>query len=1458
MSSNYYGYTYGNTAYSQSQPYSEQYSSTGGQPSTYYSNEQHSQSHQISSTTRQSPPEVRPATTQYNGLHFPAPTPARQTTAPHDINRQASATNAASRSASGRPHGSGTGSASGYGSAGLYQSSATSSSQPSRPRNDGAAGHDRAEQALSAAGWGGGSDVSSTNHSTLGVASSTDHGYPYQKSDTSSQQSYYPQRTSTTSTSQPASISTNYHHKASYDGTASQTRASSASNPRQSAQSYLQHAQSGAPNSYGRSYESAPRTDATHGTSAYQQTSEYGKTYQDDTEQSQSYLQRIYTLPQPTPMRTVESTNSYFLSNASEPSYASSSQQSKPSTNHQATYERTAKGSGRDANATSTSAHSYATTTPSHSDQQYYQNYNSGASAKSHAPKACPTTSTAPTTQPEVPVAPVSVPHPVPPAKKQRVSASQKSPTANTTKPRAPRKSKAAVAVNPTGPSDTFYSATSVPSGQAHLMHTDQSAGQPAASQASASKSGVLVQDLAIDVSSTPAPASGQPSSVPSGPVMDMAFMEQHMREMVEKMREYQAKDPTAFQQVWENVKRSGPAATGGKPAAPLPMSTSTSTPGMNSPNQGVASLAKPTRQPARQPTPAAPPSDAGRNTPIPGSAASEAQKTVWPATQKVALSKMASQFFTNYRQKCSESFIMSLLDVGPTFTELCQKLENKGYKFERNKLATELLKTSGTDNAAGGKPTKTTAAPAISAATPPAPTVLSSNSTSAFGVCPETSSASHSMENPSQFFTPQSIKSFNPRNIKDSIPSFPPMDNSRDPSQNFVAPSMIFREVYTPHFSQPESNVRSEEQNVTPAPAPLPSPAPAPIPLPMSEKKTTKKTVSYKRVSMSKRSQTPKTQTHNETHIETHHTPALVVAVPESQAPVAPQPSFPPATREEAMPDASPTVVPPPESRLENFYGPPATTTFSVPAYAEEHNSVLNRLTSKLLAQVTKFETLESSPRPAAPPAPMTLPSSRPPIPQPPPPQKVVLPKAPAFDKKYALRRNTYDPQTIVHAVLLATGRHPHYEGLNSRLAILKRLHPETFDNNTDLAQIPWDLYDPPPAPLPGEEKKSKKSDVVDEEESRGRTRDPVPFTPGTLRTEHTSVSVPAPVPSPSSDGKIRGKRGRPRGSRGTPRGGGRGGGATLAGAGAVRTHTPGTDSSTAANAHKYGTVTRVNINSLRGGSNGSGGDGGGKKRKHGDSPHSRHPGSPHESSGRTSLLPVFKCQWDKCDHELQNLDTLRRHLVGKHKSENSQGVLPCCWGDCGSLIPVVSQDPQTGKKVIESHRKRLNFGTGQAWDNHVLGEHLKLLKDRLGEGMSVKAAHSVEGRIRSMSRDRDGRSITPVITPAPFGYKFTPPPGFPSTSQFRLAHEFENGLPDEKKLLEDEQARAERIGAGMDESDIAIPPIQGSAYDDHKGHPIKSKKLTKDLSVLPAVPVAKSDKEKKKGEGKGKEKAT
>ncbi|KAK6350506.1 hypothetical protein TWF718_003697 [Orbilia javanica] len=1452
MASNYYNYNYGNSSYSQNQQqqsFQDQYSSTAPAAApatpqasqTYYSASQ-SQPRQTGAAVRRSAATDSRSntTTQYNGLHFPAQTSARQhTTVAAGLGHLSGSTvNAVGNSDGGARSSAATmGNATGY-----------SASQP-RQRADAATGraHDRAEHALTAStGWHAGTSVadSSAGRATS-AAAAVDYGYSYSKPNTSAsrpqqhqEQSYYAsQRASTTPST--ATQSTPYSNSAPQSSSAA---------PKQPSQGRLNHgygqqAQTGSQASC--SYEaSSIKTNLSNTAPVYQQGTEYGKAYHDDADQNQSYLHRVYTLPQPTPTRHATDNSASYLSNvhATENSYNPPAQTSQPTTAAQTAPYKTPQDLGRSSSVANASTSSYnysssATAAPAQSDQQqYYQDYanipqpqassrNSATASKISTTPAITATTTVSATAPvhESTLMKATTPATKKP-RKPRQSASQKSPTKNTPKPSASKKSKASTVATPTA-DEASGPQQPAPLPAQHIFYpADAKAEKVSTKSGESQDTGIINMGPPPGQSLSPDPLAGS----------DMHTMEQHMREMVEKMREYQSRDPTVFQQVWENVKRGNPTAGPGKGPIPTSSKGSKSTPGVDSPQQAVVNLSKPSA--TRQSTPA----EAGKQPPTLGNATSQAQKTVWPSTQKVALSRTISTFLSLLGQSCSESYAMSLLDYGPTFAELCQKLESQGYQFERNKLALELLKTS--ESVDTSKAT-TTAAPAISA-------------------------ANTSSDAPSGTMTPQSIKSFNPRNIKDSITSFVPQDHNYDHSQNFIAPSLVYREVsYPTHFGQLESNVRSDEPTAPPVSSPMPiHNANTIVEKPAQEP-------GKKRVSLAKKSQKPASS-------KGPQTPQVLQATslgPEPQAPVAPQPSFTPAPREEPMPDASPLTITitKPISRYEDLIRASSPPSHLAKSREHEDNSALERLQSKLEAQMSRLKKLEEPvelpPPPVSVPSQLApIPSPAPPPPPPPPSRKPAWPRAPSWNKKNALRRNTYDSRTIVRDVLLATGRHPQYEGLNSGLAILKRLHPDVFDNSTDLAAIPWDIYDPPPAPLPGEERKPPKSIVLDEEEeTRGRKREPVPV-----------QSVPRAEPSPliptfTPEGKVRGKRGRPRGSRGTPRGslGGRSSASAgnLTGAPNVDTNSTG-DPSTAANSHRYGSVVRVNINDLKNGWGAGRGSDGSRKRKYGSSPDPHYPGDGSGGAQGNSwlqTLPIFKCQWEKCNQELHNLETLQRHLIKKHKAENTQGVFPCCWGSCGTLIPVGILDSQTGKQILEQRRRRLNFGTAVAWDSHVFGEHLKAVRDELGDGMSVSAArslsrdssaHSVEGRLRSMSLDRTGRSLTPIITQAPPGYKFTPPPGFSSSTQFKLAHEYPEEIDietdtDEQKFFEDELARIGRMGAGTES--FNIPDIPGLEFDSGEGWTAKTRKLTTDLSKVAPLPPRGLAESGDGNEGKGKGRA-
>ena len=66
-----------------------------------------------------------------------------------------------------------------------------------------------------------------------------------------------------------------------------------------------------------------------------------------------------------------------------------------------------------------------------------------------------------------------------------------------------------------------------------------------------------------------------------------------------------------------------------------------------------------------------------------------------------------------------------------------------------------------------------------------------------------------------------------------------------------------------------------------------------------------------------------------------------------------------------------------------------------------------------------------------------------------------------PLNKKKDALRRSTYNIKTIARDILIASGRHPNMGALNYHLKILRK-NFRAVDNTSDLSTLRWDLIDP------------------------------------------------------------------------------------------------------------------------------------------------------------------------------------------------------------------------------------------------------------------------------------------------------------------------------------------------------------------------------------------------------------
>lgn len=86
-----------------------------------------------------------------------------------------------------------------------------------------------------------------------------------------------------------------------------------------------------------------------------------------------------------------------------------------------------------------------------------------------------------------------------------------------------------------------------------------------------------------------------------------------------------------------------------------------------------------------------------------------------------------------------------------------------------------------------------------------------------------------------------------------------------------------------------------------------------------------------------------------------------------------------------------------------------------------------------------------------------------------------------------------------------------------------------------------------------------------------------------------------------------------------------------------------------------------------------------------------------------------VYNCQWKGCQARLHNLETLRKHIRLHRKGH----PFPCFWAGCGASK--VSNGKQQGE------HQPLEFGREAAWDSHMEERHLDPYASELGNGPSV-----------------------------------------------------------------------------------------------------------------------------------------
>lgn len=178
---------------------------------------------------------------------------------------------------------------------------------------------------------------------------------------------------------------------------------------------------------------------------------------------------------------------------------------------------------------------------------------------------------------------------------------------------------------------------------------------------------------------------------------------EAEMRALFQKMRELNAKNPAMLAKIWEEERRNHansqppqPTSSNKVPASsaqsayqkqPTPVGCATS-----SLERLNGNLSPPSSQPGPTRAKAAP-KVAAPNQPV----FSQRTTTSWPPQKKGALAEATASWLVklpeNMNKRIKKDDVVKILEINPTYVQLCEGLERLGMRFERTLLARELLK---------------------------------------------------------------------------------------------------------------------------------------------------------------------------------------------------------------------------------------------------------------------------------------------------------------------------------------------------------------------------------------------------------------------------------------------------------------------------------------------------------------------------------------------------------------------------------------------------------------------------------------------------------------------------------------------------------------------------------------------------------------------------------------------
>lgn len=373
--------------------------------------------------------------------------------------------------------------------------------------------------------------------------------------------------------------------------------------------------------------------------------------------------------------------------------------------------------------------------------------------------------------------------------------------------------------------------------------------------------------------------------------------------------------------------------------------------------------------------------------------------------------------------------------------------------------------------------------------------------------------------------------------------------------------------------------------------------------------------------------------------------------------------------------------------------------------------------------------------------------------------------------------RRSRYDPDTIVRDLLRTIGRHPTDPALNSGLEVLRETLPNYFRAPVDLATIHWDILDPPPPFVPGDETEDE-TEVLDR--SLGMvgvggglvgvvaSTAPAPRKKGRKKKSDITSGVPGPVLPTSTSSPFPRPRGRPKkGTSATPirsatisnTSRDTGGPSNLAsyiqpsGASISGADILGQGSSPRAGSSEAGGRQRASVgaSSLRNVSTPSGSNiavliptisgasrseylttpSNNRKRKSeeraeggraGKTPKlSVKPRSQKSNRPEPSGFKIFECRWKHCRARLHNFENLRKHVFKAHKRLTDYHAYACLWASCHREPPEEMKKKAKELGTVLPDKISHDFKIDQEWEAHMDEKHLAQVKEELGLGPAV-----------------------------------------------------------------------------------------------------------------------------------------